>query len=263
MKKKLQYKNKRKKTKSFLRNKRFWYGVFVLGLGVFVAYAAIFSPWLSVKEVRVKGENEAQKEEIVSFSEEYLWQSLWGIPTKSILFINTEILQEALKDAFPALSEIEVRRSFPQAFLVEVKEREQAASWCQGSSCFAIDEKGVPFKSAEHTKDMTEIRSSGSPEVILGREVIDPELLVSLFRLKESFQELDIISFDIESSTLARAGTKESWNIVFNPAENLSWQFTKLGVLLAQKILPEKRKLLEYIDLRFGDQAFVKYQGAD
>lgn len=260
MRRKLRFKNKKRKTKSFLRGKRFWYGIFALFCVMFLAYALTFSPWLSLQEVKVEGEREVPKEEIVSLSEEYFWQSFGGIPSKSILFADTSALKEALRQAFPAISGVEVRRSFPRALLIVLQEREQVAVWCQDSSCFAIDEKGVPFKSVQDIQDMVEISSQGSPGVVLGKETVDPELLASLFRFTANFQELSIVSFKIESSTLARSGTKESWEVVLNPAENLDWQMAKLEAVLSQKIPPEKRRLLEYIDLRFGDQAFVKYQ---
>ncbi|PIW92789.1 MAG: hypothetical protein COZ88_00305, partial [Candidatus Nealsonbacteria bacterium CG_4_8_14_3_um_filter_34_13] len=46
--------------------------------------------------------------------------------------------------------------------------------------------------------------------------------------------------------------------IFLNPEENLDWQLEKLKILLKEKISKDALKNLEYIDLRFGNQAIIK-----
>ena len=43
-----------------------------------------------------------------------------------------------------------------------------------------------------------------------------------------------------------------------NPVEVLCLQETKLQEVLEKQISPEKRSRLQYIDVRFGNQAYVK-----
>ena len=59
------------------------------------------------------------------------------------------------------------------------------------------------------------------------------------------------------SNSRFNAKTQEGWEIYFNPKENLDWQLTELALVLKQKIPPDERKNLEYIDLRFN-KVYIK-----
>jgi len=48
------------------------------------------------------------------------------------------------------------------------------------------------------------------------------------------------------------AETTEGWTVRFNLKGDLDWQVTELRLALEKQISPEKRKSLEYIDLRFS-----------
>ena len=54
--------------------------------------------------------------------------------------------------------------------------------------------------------------------------------------------------------------TTEDWEVYFNLQKDIEWQLTKLRAVLEEKIPPEKRKDLEYIELRFGNFAPFKYK---
>ncbi len=54
--------------------------------------------------------------------------------------------------------------------------------------------------------------------------------------------------------------TQGGWELYFNPRGDIKWQLTKLKVLLDEKIPPEKRKDLQWIELRFGNFANPKYR---
>ena len=74
----------------------------------------------------------------------------------------------------------------------------------------------------------------------------------------ESFL-FSIIAFTIGERGEIQGITKEGWNILLDIKEDMGWQQIKLQIVLEQKIPLEKRGELEYIDLRFGDQAYIKY----
>ena len=56
--------------------------------------------------------------------------------------------------------------------------------------------------------------------------------------------------------------TSEDWEVYLNPQEDINWQLTKLGAVLEEEIPLEKRKDLEYIELRFGNFAPYKYRSS-
>ena len=67
-------------------------------------------------------------------------------------------------------------------------------------------------------------------------------------------------SVEIVSETRANWKTSEQWEVYANLTEGLEWQLLKLQAVLEKKIPPERRSFLLYIDLRFGDQAYLKYR---
>jgi len=45
--------------------------------------------------------------------------------------------------------------------------------------------------------------------------------------------------------------TSEGWEIYFNLKKDINWQLTELDFLLKERIPPDKKGNVEYIDLRF------------
>ena len=50
------------------------------------------------------------------------------------------------------------------------------------------------------------------------------------------------------------------WYIYFDAAQPLESQLRNLELILANSIHPDRRKNLEYIDLRFGEKVYYKYR---
>ena len=274
MRKPLRFK-RRKKRVSFLKLWFFWYATGILSFLTFLFYVVVFSYWLKVQEIKIQGASEILTEHILFVVEDNFWQEFLGIPQSSILLFDTKGIEEKLSFAFPAISQVAVERSFPRALVVKVQEREQIGTWCPsvparaegqadgGAVCFVIDEKGVVFKKVEERGNYVVFYSQGNP--ILGQELLAPSMLSILFHFKERFQEVgeplqfSTIAFEIGERGEVQGTTKEGWRILLNLKENMEWQQTKVQLVLQQKIPPEKRGELEYIDLRFGDQAYIKY----
>ena len=71
---------------------------------------------------------------------------------------------------------------------------------------------------------------------------------------------VQIPSFRIVSGQTVHAMTSEGWNVYLNTQKDLDWQLTKLGVVFERELSVDKRARLEYVDVRFGDQAYLKYK---
>ena len=262
MRKPLRFKRKKKRV-SFLKFRFFWYATGILFFLTFLFYAVVFSPWLEIQEIKIQGTREISKERILLVVGDNFWQEFLGIPTNSILLFDIKDMEEKLSFVFPAILRVTVERSLPQTLVVKVEEREQIVTWCS-STCFAIDAEGVLFKEVEEQGEYVVLDLNG--EATLGQELLKPSLLALLLDFKERFQEageslqFSIIVFEIDEGGEVRGITKEGWRILFNIKEDMKWQQTKLELVLQQKIPLEKRGELTYIDLRFGDQAYIKYQ---
>ena len=261
MKQPLRFKRKKRRV-SFLRQRFFWYGTGLLFLLMSLFYAVVFSSWLNVQEIKFQGTSKILPEHILSLVEDNFWQEFLGIPTNSILLFDIKDMEEKLSFVFPAILRVTVQRSLPQTLVVKVEEREQIVTWCS-STCFAIDAEGVLFKEVEEQGEYVVLDLNG--EATLGQELLKPSLLALLLDFKERFQEageslqFSTAAFEIGQRKQVEAITQEGWRILLDLKENMEWQQTKLELVLQQKVPQERREELEYIDLRFGDQAYVKY----
>lgn len=270
MRKPLRFKRKKKRV-SFLRQRFFWYGIGLVFLLVFLFWVVLFSPWLNIQEIKVEGESEILKERILFVIEESFWQSFLGIPQNSILLVREAELREDLLSSFPLILGVTLKRSLPKTLVIEITQRQQVAAWCppvgetdKNSSCFALDRQGIPFKEAANTDEYVVFYSKGNP--VLGQELLHPSLLATLLSFKETFAALGepmqfkTAAFEIGQGGQVEGVTSEGWRVLLKIEENMEWQITKLKLVLEQQIPQERRGDLEYIDLRFGDQAYLKYK---
>ena len=267
MKKRLRFRSRKKKV-SFLKVRFFWYSVAILFLLTSLFYLVVFSPFLKVQKIEVQGTNEIVPQHVLSVAQSNLWQKFLGIPQNSILLFDAKDLEEKLSFAFPAILHVSLKRSFPETLVVVIQEREQVGTWCPldrmgEDTCFAIDRNGVPFKKVNEESEY--VVFSSREELILGAELLDPSLLSLLLDFKESFFKLEeSFQFSITSFSLGEKGevegvTHDGWKVLLDVKEDMEWQQTKLQVVMEQKIPLERRGELEYIDIRFGDQAYIKY----
>lgn len=269
MRKPLRFKRKKKRV-SFLRQKFFWYGTGLLFFLTFLFYTVVFSPWLEIQDVEVQGAKEIPKEHIVAAVERSFWQEFWGIPQNSILLVRTAELKEHLVNSFPLIFEVSLKRSLPKTLVVKIQERVQVATWClptkegKDTPCFALDSNGIPFKEVKDMDEYVVFHSKGNPN--LGKELVDPHLLSILLGFKKTFEtagesvQFSTTAFEIGEDGQVKAKSKEGWEILLDLEKSIEWQQTKLKLVLQQKIPQEQRGKLEYIDLRFGDQAYLKYR---
>ena len=51
----------------------------------------------------------------------------------------------------------------------------------------------------------------------------------------------------------------EGWDIYLNMQKDIEWQITKIETVFLEELSQEKRENLLYIDVRFGDQVYLKY----
>ena len=200
-----------------------------------------------------------------------------------LFLADTRKIAENIQSALPEIESMAIDKVFPNKVNVVVRERGMIALWCQtkeytvevGDSetkeaksfrqCFALDKNGILFEEKQPEGEV--IISGEEKNAALGDQVIDEELLVNILRFQREvdsfalFQELGlrVSTLSVVSKERVHAKISEGWEIYVNPAENIDWQITKVKLVLDQEVPAARRPNLEYIDLRFGDQAYVKY----
>jgi len=251
-----------KRKKIIFQSLNFWFALLAFALLLGFLYFLLFSHFFQVEKVVVTNEKRVSKEELKSFVEGQLEKEVLFFPTKSIFLVNErEIEREALK-AFPLIAKVEVKKSLPRTLNVIIVERLEKAVWCQTTDCFLVDTEGIIFERSESKPGLVLIQNQGETNFNLGERVIEKDLLLTILEVGEKLsQSLKIeVAKVIVFPEYFKVETLEGWLIHFNPAGDLDWQLTKLGAVLEEKIPQERKKDLEYIELRFGNLAPFKYR---
>ena len=252
-----------KKRKSIFVNRFFWFSILILVIANIFFYFFLFSNYFQVKEIIITGQKKVSTKDLKLIVEKKLEKKLLFFRTKSIFLVNlSEIRADILKN-FPQVAQIKLQRDFPDALDVIIRERLAVAQWCQ-ERCFLIDKEGIIFEEiSEESNQYLKIKSQNQIfNLNFGKKILESELLTSILeiesKLKENFK-IPLEEILVVSEKRFNAKTSEDWQIYFNSKEDLDWQLTKLKTLLEKEIPQERRKDLEYIDVRFGNFAPYKY----
>lgn len=208
-----------------------------------------------VEKIIINGEQKLAKEEIESLVAKRLENTVLFFKTKSILAVNGGQIEKDILKTFPQIGEVKVSKSFFDAISVQITERAAVVLWCKNDHCFLIDDRGVIFEEAPVDFGLIVVETVQSPdEPFLGETVMSADKITQILAIKSKLIETLQISINkakVSSDEILDVETTEGWMIRFNSKGNLDWQMTELKLALEKQISPEKRKSLEYIDLRF------------
>mgnify|MGYP001563640162 CR=1 FL=1 len=252
------YRIKRKKP---IWKKRF-FGLSILLLiisgGIF--YLIFFASFFQIKEIKISGNEKVLTSDI----ENVAWEVLFS-EGESIFILNPEKIKHQVLFSLPQVSQANVKREWPDGLIIEVRERKPAATFCQNGNCFFIDKEGIIFEPAPENSQLIKIFTEiGSLQNFsLGKKVLEKNIISSILKIESKLKE--DLKITPESALLVsderlNVKTFEGWEIYFDPTKDLNWQLTKLKAVLEEEISPEKRKNLDYIELRFGNLAPYKYR---
>ena len=255
-----------KKRKPIFKSRFFLFGLLFFVLAGSLGYFLFFSSLFQVQSVLATGSTRG--EEMVALSQELVHSRVLFLETKSIFLARRNNMEQLVLEQFPEVEGVRVFYDFPSTLVLRVIERKEVAQWCNTFSCFALDANGVIFRADGSANFMRISSSLVSQEVALGEHVLESSLLSLILEFEKRVEQLDpirqtkvrVVSSDIVSNARANFLLSEGWKIFFNPEESLDWQATKLRLVLEKKIPIEKRGKLEYVDVRFGNQAYLKYR---
>lgn len=244
-----------KKKKPLLRLK-----FLVLGfLVVLIIGAAFYGLFLWnlfwVEKVVVSGEREVSKQDIESLVIGQLENTALFFKTKSIFTVDAGQIKEDILKTFPQVASAEVKKSFFDTVGVEITERAPVAVWCENERCFYVDEGGVVFKEADSESGLIIIETNQAlREPLLGSSILPADKISQILTVKlKLFETLQLVAVTAKvSDERLDVEITEGWTIRFNLKGDLSWQVTELKLALEKQISPEKRRVLEYVDLRFS-----------
>lgn len=193
------------------------------------------------------------------------------IPKQSIFLIRGKTLEQGLLKNFPRLKTVEISRRFPDTLAIVVEERDLWAILCNDGytpentedlSCLYLDQTGFAFEEAPYSVGSLILKvRTDYPEINPGRQILAPETAKGIERLQEQAQEAGIRAWRYELfgqvPSEIKMETDEGFALFFLREDDFANAFRVLKTLLEREI-KDKRKALEYIDLRFGNKAFYR-----
>ena len=212
---------------------------------------AVTHPYFQVKAVDVGGLNNLSREDILSVIRPLLQGSIFTSDISGIA--------KFLK-ANPWISDVSIRRNYPDALWIGVTERVPAAVVQVGpDSLYLVDRNGYLLGKSEGGDGHVVITGLAVPA---DSARLEDERLSDAFRLTEMFKR-DVLFHDyaaaVDVSDLDKitVRTKNSGTIItFGPARR-RWNDNFLEYLVVRRILEETGESFSGVDLSFKDQVIV------
>ena len=254
---------------------RLWFWVVILILAIISAciYFLIMYPKVQVENIVVSGNKKIATKDIESFVSKEIKKKIikignWEINSKSIFLINSQKLREDMQKEFPMVASMQIDRKFMQTLQISATERTAVAIFCSTAdrstkSCYFIDKNGVAFELDNMTTAGLFIvrQKANVGQISMGQSVVDKKVMDLLLKAEKNIKDnfkIGLMTATIASSARLDVKTSEGWNIYFDlgSGSDADSQIVKLNLLL-NKISPDGRKSLRYIDLRPKDRAIV------
>lgn len=250
-----------KKRKSIFKNRFFWLFFLIFVFLLATLYFIFLSHFFQIREVKIYGTEKVSSEEMKKFTFSKLEKKLGPFYSKNIFLLNCRQLSEEILANFPKVSKTYIQKKLPNLLILRVDERKPVAVFVTQNEKFFLDQTGIIFEKAEDNNDLLHIKSEVIPTVLeLGKKALTKEqlsLILDLkFKLKKDF-DIEIIETFIIAEERLNFKTLEGWFLFFTLSD-IEEQLAKLKIVLEKEIPKEKRKSLEYIDLRFDEQVYYK-----
>lgn len=251
----------------------FWIGIAGTGVVLVILYILFFSYLFTVDTIEVQGNlQEISEHEIRGIASGMLSRKVLWFSTASMFSVSLHSLEQELESRYPALLSVKIQRHFPRKLSISLQEREGIIQWCQGEEdeeCVVLDRTGKAFRvSREEDVSMLFLTGdNGTIEVAVGDSAVQPK---KLSRILQATEEVGLVFGALAPGvSVHRIVTKEDrveqvttegWSVIMDLSGNISWQGTKLAAVLEDHVKQKRRRQLEYIDLQFGSQAYLRYR---
>jgi len=250
-----------------------YFGVFSLWflfLGTLL-YVVFFSPYLFITATNITGAPAAEAQSLELFVNENLeGKYLWIFPKKDFFFISPRRLETKIKNAYPLVRAVTVKRIFPHSLDIQIDSREKIVLWC-ASSCYHIHEDGsvVPksdvFDKEVNLSQTLMIRDISEKAIPTGASVFPRQIFPFVTSLPDAIS--DRLGIEIEHSFTVSSRfadeqilkTKEGWEIYLSTERPLDSSLDALGLVLEKEII-DNRTSLKYIDLRTENRIYYVFQ---
>ncbi len=218
------------------------------------------------------------------------------VPGDFIPFVNNEEIIRRLQERFPRIRSIEVARPSGRTLVITVEERTLFAILCAGGmadetvgtasstpliaalppplatndetpsrSCVYIDREGFAYSVAPQLVGslITKITTDGM-EIPIGKLTLEKRTIDRMALLADRLpavigEPVTDFSFFMSVPSEVRARAADGFRMIFKRDDDAERALAVLARILRDEI-KDRRKAVDYIDLRFGNKVFYKFK---
>ena len=253
----------RRRKKSLFNNFYFSFSLFASIIVLSAAGFFLFSPRFQIQELSISGNKDVSTEELKEKAEQEMKTSFsflgFDISTASI-FLPGGNSVNSLLETFPEIEKVSIKKNFPNGLSLEVVEKTPFATWTDvfdNNNSYLVDSKGSFIKKYNNEEEYSSLIDVIQKEKI---KDLDKKKTLDSFSLIEKDlkgNSINVSSFDLYEEKVSVKSNIDCL-VIFNINEDLDWQIEKLGIVLNNSKYSSDLNTLEYIDLRFGNQAIIK-----
>jgi len=187
------------------------------------------------------------------------------LPRSSYFLFDSAASEEKILKDFPRLESVQISKEFPSKISVVAKEREFWAIYCAGESgrCGYSDKTGFVYEEAPVSTGsliLAVFRDTGAVEIPsqpLEQALVEKFILFSELLKNETGEEVEsfILSGGLDDEFRARV---RSGFFLYVKRDDDFAKVVKTLKIFLEKEIGEKKRSLEYVDLRFGNKIFYK-----
>ena len=236
----------------------FWFSFTVAFLTIMWLF--FFSPFFKITEIKLPENNFITNSDI----HKLILSSAPLNLGENIFILSKNRIKSGLAAAFPAITDISVKKEPFHGLVINFEKRIQVGIWCNNADCYYFDKEGIIFKEAPQTEGalILKIEDFEKKEVSLGNRVLNNEQLTFITKFNNKIIEnnqFKIIEFKIAPSANfdLEAITDRGWSIYLDQNQDPVLEANNLFTIL-NEVIKDKALNLKYIDLRLPSRVFYK-----
>lgn len=244
--------------------------VFWVFLGIFLILAGttvlLNAPLFQVTSLRIVG-SEFIADEIAGV----LWSELktrnfFVLPSTHVLFVPEKRVAQSVQMQFPEIEDVDVSRNIFGVVEVSVSTRRPWIVVCREERglCFYVSSDGTVYSESPHFSGsaLVKIFDMRGDDIYPGSRFLSEEKRVAFSKVYEEFENYgftEISKVSILKQDRMEVVTDEGWKAIFDLRANANEMLENLRTAITVQI-KDKKKDLDYIDLRFGNKLFFKFK---
>lgn len=222
-------------------------GVILVGV---LVYFLFFSSFFKIQNIFLVSNTE-DYDKFNTFFQTYI--------NRNILFFNKNEFVGNLKDKFPIVDNVDIKKKFPNSLDIKIEYRKPKYYVCS-EECFLMDKKGFVFQKVDKSFNFDELveLENGFNNIKVGKYIASESDFNKIDFILNNLagNNIKVLSVDLKNETVYF--NTEDFSIIFALVEDVNWQLEKFFTALKKIKDTEDMNKLEYIDVRFGDRVYYK-----